>query len=289
MIRFFHSVENVLFLDGDDVRRAPMAAAILRRFAARDPLLRLWHTEVSSAGTGKFTVAGASPDKKAQQAMQSLGLDISSHRAKRLTGSLVEASSIVLGIETKHVEYAHDHVCHGYPAYRNRIIAFFDYLSATDLKFDSLIGSNESSDYLIFANWMESLLPRLVYRFKQDTHLPLLAKGKGLGSAVVQGPARIVKSGLPTQEVRKGDVLVCDINNIIDVYGRGKIEAAGAIVTDSMSELSQLSQFGHELNVPCVGGTTYGTQVLYDGSQVLVDATGGLVYGINQEATQYNT
>ena len=289
MIRFFHSVENVIFLDGDDVRRAPMAAAIFRRFAARDPLLRLWHTEVSSAGTGKFTVDGASPDKKAQQAMQSLGLDISSHRAKRLTQSLVEESSIVLGIEPKHVEYAHDHVCHGYPAYRNRIVTFFDYLRTVDLKFDSLISSNELSDYLSFANWMESLLPRLAYQFREDTHLPLLAKGKGLGSAVVQGPARIVKSALQAQEIQRGDVVVCDTNHIIDAFGRGRVELAGATVTDSMSEMSQLSQFGHELNVPCVAGTTYGTQVLHDGSQVLVDATGGLVYGINQEAVQYDT
>lgn len=288
MKRFFHSVENIIFLDGDDVRRAPMAATLFRRFAARDPLLKLWRTKVSSAGSGKFTVAGAFPDKKAQQVMQSLGLDISSHRAKLLAESLIGESSIVLGIEGKHVEYAQNHVCDGYPAYRNRIISFFDYLFAPDMKFDGLIDSNKISEFTSFTNWIDSLFPRLVYRLKEDTHFPLLAKGKGLGSAVVKGPIRIVTSLSQAQEVRRGDVVVCDINNIIDVYGRGKIEMAGAIVTDSKAELSQLSQIGHELNIPCVGGTTCGTKLLDDGSQVLVDATRGHVYGINQETVKFD-
>src|SRR3989304_3861532 len=189
---FFHSVNKVIFLDGDDVRRAPMAAALFKGFARDNPLLSLWHTEALSAGSGKFTVGGASPDKNAKAVMSSLGVSISSHRAHRLTQSMVEESSIVLALEAKHLEYAKDHVCVEFPSYRNRIITFFDSLDAPDLKFDILVNSDKVSDYLSFAKWMEELLPRLVYQLRRDTYLPLLAKGKGLGSAVVNGPAKIV-------------------------------------------------------------------------------------------------
>lgn len=280
-MRFFHLVDNVIFLDGDDVRLAPMAAALFRSFAARDPLLRLWRTKVSSAGSGKFTLAGAPPDKKAKQAALSLGLDISSHAAQPLTQPLIETSSIVLGIEPKHVEYVRDHGCKDYPAYADRIITLFDYLLASDLKFDSLIGSNNLSDYTSFAEWLELLLPRLVYRFQEDTYLPLLARGKGLGSAIVQGAARIAKNASQAQDILAGDVIVSDTNSIIGALGRAKLGLARAIVTDSSSEMSELSELSHELNIPCIGGTGNGTEMIHDGQQVLVDSTGGFVYGVN--------
>lgn len=264
MIRFLHSVEKVLFLDGADVRRAPMTAALFRRYIARDPVLSLWHIEVASAGSGKFTKDGASPVQKAKEAMLELGIDISSHRARSLTLPMIERASIVLGIEDKHVTYVHEQVCQWRPSFKSRIISFFEYLGAPDLKFCNLIRSEKLSDYQHFATWMESLLPRLSYRFQQDAYSPLLTKGTGLDSGVARGPARIVKSTLQAKNIWSGDIIVCETNDIVAVCGRERIEAAGAIVTDSASEVSQLSQFSHEL-APCVAGTTCGTQVLYDG------------------------
>lgn len=92
---------------------------------------------------------------------------------------------------------------------------------------------------------------------------------------MARGPARIVENTLQAKHIRKGDVIVSDTNDIVAVCGRERIAAAVAIITDSASEVSQLSQLSHELHVPCVAGTTYGTQVIYEGLQVMVDATGG--------------
>jgi phosphohistidine swiveling domain-containing protein/protein-tyrosine-phosphatase len=285
MLRFVHSVEEVVFLDGDDVRRAPMAAALFRRFADQHPVLSLWRIRISSAGSGKYTVNGASADEKAKQATLAMGADTSSlsyHKAATMSLSDIEQASIVLAIETKHKEEVDNKVCSSYPAYRGRIITFMDYLWAPDIEFGPLIGSNTLSDYLSFAQQIEGLFPRLSYRFMQDAHLPLLAKGKGLGSGVVRGPARIVTSIQQARDISKGDVLVCDTNHIEDTYGRAA-ELASAIVTDQASEMSLLSQIAHDLKVPCVGGTTHATRVIHDGMSVLVDATAGLVYGINEE------
>jgi phosphohistidine swiveling domain-containing protein/protein-tyrosine-phosphatase len=280
-MRFFHSVKKIIFLDGDDVRRAPMAMALFRRYIARDPVLRVWRPEVTSAGSGKFTVVGAPPDKMAQQAMLSLGLDISSHEAKALTLTDIEESSLVLGFEQKHVQYVLEHLCPGYPSYANKVLALMSYYGSPEQKFDSLIGTNNLSLYTAFCQWLEMEFSRLVYRFREDTHLPLVAIGKGLGSGVVQGRVKIVKSFEQSKEIRRGDILVCDTNHIVSRYGRAA-DLASAIVTDSASEMSHLSQLSHELNIPCVGGTQYGTEVFHDGLRIIVDATTGNIYEISQ-------
>jgi phosphohistidine swiveling domain-containing protein/protein-tyrosine-phosphatase len=281
VIRFFHSVEKIVFLDGDDVRRAPMAAALFRRYIACDPVLRVWRPEVTSAGSGKFTAVGAPPDKLAQKTMLSLGLDISFHKANALSFSDIEESSLVLGFEQKHVQYVLEHICPGYPSYASRVLALMSYYGVPDQKFDSLIGTNDPSLYASFCSWLEMEFSRLVYRFKEDTYLPLVAIGKGLGSGVVQGRVKIVKSLEQSQEIKKGDILVCDTNHIVCSYGRAA-DLASAIVTNSASEMSHLSQLSYELNIPCVGGTQYGTEVLHDGLRIVVDATTGNIYEINQ-------
>ena len=135
-----------------------------------------------------------------------------------------------------------------------------------------------------FATWLDSLFPRLVYWLREDTYMPLLAKGLGLGSAVVQGKVRNVAKAADIQAIQEGDIVVCDTIRLIQSCGRGKIDLAAAVITDSTGEMEQLSQFSCELNIPCVGGTVYATQLLHSGLQVLVDATGGLVHGIYQQA-----
>jgi phosphohistidine swiveling domain-containing protein/protein-tyrosine-phosphatase len=288
-MRFFHTVEKIIFLDGDDVRRAPMAAALFRQFASEDQLMRLWRTEVSSAGSGKYTVAGAFPVKDAQLAMNSLGLYISSHQAEGLSLSTIEEASLILAIEPKHVQYARSHVCHEYPACGGRVVSFFEYLGAADLQFDSLIGSDDVSEYVSFAQWMKSLLPRLAYRLRQDTRLPLLARGEGLGSAVVQGPVRVVGGPKEAQHIQKGDVVVFKKVNVIEAAGRGRLESAAAIVAESGEGMSGLSHLSHELRIPCVGGVGDAGELLPDGQRVMVDATCGLVYGVNEDAAEYDS
>ncbi len=274
MDRFLHSVDRVIFLDGDDVRRAPMAAALFDRFAKQDPVLSSWHIRVDSAGTGKYTEkVGAYPDAKAQGVMRSMGLDISSHKASTITLEEIEEASIVLAIETKHKKYVDENVC-VYPALRSKIVFFFDYLGDTGPIFDSLIGSDISA-YAGFAKRLEELLPQVAWKFKQDTHSRLLARGQGFGTGVVEAKARNLGGGEPeTGGMNRGDVLIYKSNH---VPGR-LAEMASAIITDSHSEMSHLSQTAYEFGKPCVGGTSHGTKVIDDEATVSVDSTRGLVY-----------
>ncbi len=66
MHRFVHAVDKVIFLNGDDVRRAPMAAALLRRCVKRGSGLQLLDEyPVLSTGSGQFTEEAAPADYKA--------------------------------------------------------------------------------------------------------------------------------------------------------------------------------------------------------------------------------
>jgi phosphohistidine swiveling domain-containing protein len=92
----------------------------------------------------------------------------------------------------------------------------------------------------------------------------------------------IITSVQQSQQIAKGDVLVCNTNRIEDAYGRAG-ELASAIVTDDSREMALLSKLDYNLKVPCVAGTTYATQVLHARMSIPVDPTAGIVYGINED------
>ncbi len=279
MVRFLHKVQQVIFLDGDDVRRAPIADALFERYINQDPVMRLWGTTVSSAGANNSAIFGLPPDSKALKAMEALGINISYYKSKALTPDDIETASIILTMEQKHANSAVKTICIECPAYKDKIIRFFDYLKASDLAFDSLMGKG-LPEYENFAHWMNNLMFRLAYTLKEDTLLPLLARGKGLGSGIVQGRARVIKSVEEANEVEEGDVIVCGTNEIASAFSR-VVNAAGGFVTESTSEMSVLSQLAGKLKVPCVGGTYIATKSINDKQEILVDAVTGNVYGYN--------
>lgn len=275
MTRFLHSVDRLIFLDGDDVRRAPIAAALFERFAKRHPVLSSWNIEVRSAGSGKLTVEGATPHPKAIEVMQSMGIYILRHKAATITAEDIEGASIILAIEPKHKKYVDENVC-AYAGHRVKVIPFFQYLGALDdFVFDSLVGSQNVSAYLSFANQVEGLFPRIAYRFKQDALIPLLARGQGFGVAVVEGKARKLDEVLQSGGMEKGDVLVCSDAQIDSRL----IDLAGAIVTDRTSDTGRLSDIAYESGIPVVGGTLHGTEAIEDGVAVIVDGLRGQVFG----------
>ncbi len=278
MKRFLHKVQVVVFLDGDDVRRAPMAAAVFDDIAKRHPILKNWGIRVCSAGTGEHTIDNAPPHPLAVLAMHNLGLNIAKHKASVLSLEMLEEASIVVAMEQKHI----DHVAgrfSAYPGYCTKMVVLLPYLSA-DSEIDSLIGAKGVGDYIKFAEALEEwLCPRLVYMIVYETMRPLLLKGTGLGTGAVQGKVKVVKAGTPPPAFEPGDILVSPSIDEVKRYPVGHIRSAGGIIIDSIFETYKLMQLDNEIiKIPCISGTLTAMQLLEDGREVTMDATTGLVY-----------
>jgi protein-tyrosine-phosphatase/phosphohistidine swiveling domain-containing protein len=276
MNRFLHTVDRIIIVDGDDVRRAPMAAALLKKFANEHPLFRLWQTDVDSAGAGK-TKQDAHPDAKAIKAMLNKEIDISSHKSKCTSLADIARASIVFAITNHHAKFLRETVCQEYPSLRTRIVLLMDYIGKPGEEFPALLGA-KAAEYHQFTDQVESLLLAIAEKLRQDTVSPLLVKGTGLGYGWAKGRVRVVGSTEDADQVEKGDVVVCTTNHVRAFFGRG-VEAAAAFVSTSGSESFELSQLSHELQVPCVSDAYHATEVLRNGDFVLVDGAGGTVYG----------
>lgn len=277
MSRFFHFVERVTIVDGDDVRRAPIAAALFRQFADYDPLLRLWGTKIESAGVGTTINADVNPSDKAKSAMLKKGLDIANHKATKLTFEHIQQSSIILTITNKHAEDIIDNALESFPSYKTRVIPLLNYLGVNNWEFPKLLGANKTA-YNEFIKKVEPLLPLLVNKLRKDTVLPLLARGHGLGSGFARGRVRIIETAPQASDVEQGDVVICHSNHVSDILGRG-IRFVGAIITDSFSEIHHLSTVSNEYGIPCIYGTSHPAEIMQNGEFVLADASTGVVYG----------
>ncbi len=247
MPRFLHSVDRIFIIDGDDVRRAPMVAALLQEYVNKDPVFRLWQTKVESAGTSETTVGNAPPVFKAQQAMHDKKeMEILSHQAKKISSVDIEKASLILAIEKKHADAAKN-IC-SYPSQRDKVVKLYDYLGQPGKEFPALIGSTQS-EYKQFLDKVIPSVPSIGAKLLQDTFMPMLVRGKGLGSGLAVGKARIIQNMNQANEVEKGDIVVCSSNDIAGVYGRGA-RAAGGIVTDKTEGLSGLSEIGSTTTRP---------------------------------------
>jgi protein-tyrosine-phosphatase len=89
---------GVVFLCTGNRFRSPMAAALLSRATEGLPV------HVRSRGTLDVETMPALPE--AVQEAASLGLDLSSHRARRLAGEDLSEADLVLGFERTHVAVA---------------------------------------------------------------------------------------------------------------------------------------------------------------------------------------
>ncbi|MCU0491339.1 MAG: protein tyrosine phosphatase [Chloroflexaceae bacterium] len=85
---------QILIIGGADTGRAPMAAALLRKLLAERGIA--WSVE--SAGVLGHDDDPAEPE--ARDALASLGLDLSAHRARSLTDELVAAARILVAVDS---------------------------------------------------------------------------------------------------------------------------------------------------------------------------------------------
>ncbi len=85
---------SVLFICAADRCRSPMAAALLRHYL---PERSNGDWRVESAGVWGKEGQKAVPD--AQQVMEEMGLDLRSHRSRRVSSAIVASSDLVLTME----------------------------------------------------------------------------------------------------------------------------------------------------------------------------------------------
>lgn len=88
---------QVLFVCSGNTCRSPLAEAIMRR---RLEEAGVQGVEVSSAGTG--AMAGSPASEGSYLVALEHGLDLSGHRARLLTGPLVETSDLILVLARHH-------------------------------------------------------------------------------------------------------------------------------------------------------------------------------------------
>ena len=87
---------NILFVCTGNTCRSPMAAAIFNKIAVEKDLL----VRIESAGI--FANEGECASANAINAVKAFGIDLSSHRTKRINAELLDNSDLVLTMTASH-------------------------------------------------------------------------------------------------------------------------------------------------------------------------------------------
>jgi protein-tyrosine phosphatase len=91
---------KVLFVCSGNICRSPMAAEYFRHRAAHSGLS---HVVVDSAGT--LGIEDAPAAEEAVQAMAEIGVDLSGHRSKGLTATLLRTTDLTVAMTRGHLEH----------------------------------------------------------------------------------------------------------------------------------------------------------------------------------------
>jgi len=93
-------MKTILFVCTGNICRSPMAAGLLQQRLRKDPERRDWH--VMSAGT--WASEGRPASAYAVAEMADRDIDISAHRSRRVTESLMKQADLVLVMTRNHAE-----------------------------------------------------------------------------------------------------------------------------------------------------------------------------------------
>jgi pyruvate,water dikinase len=116
---------------------------------------------------------------------------------------------------------------------------------------------------------------------KQSEDMRLIT-GLGASAGVVEGIARVVRTVDEFDEVRDGDILVCQMTNPAWVVLFTKI---AGLVTDTGGTTSHPAVLAREFGIPAVIGTSVATHRIVTGDRVRIDGTAGRVEILRDEPT----
>jgi phosphohistidine swiveling domain-containing protein len=109
-----------------------------------------------------------------------------------------------------------------------------------------------------------------------------LISGLGASGGIVEGIARVVRTVDEFDEVRDGDILVCQMTNPAWVVLFTKI---AGLVTDTGGTTSHPAVLAREFGIPAVIGTSVATQRIATGDRIRIDGTAGKVEILSGDRT----
>ncbi len=117
--------------------------------------------------------------------------------------------------------------------------------------------------------------------YQQQSEDVLKVSGLGASPGVVEGTARVVRTVDEFDDVREGDILVCQMTNPAWVVLFTKI---AGLVTDTGGTTSHPAVLSREFGIPAVIGTSVATQRIRTGDRVRVDGSSGTVEIFREQA-----
>lgn len=148
---------RVLFICTGNTCRSPMAEHLLRQ-AARD---RGWtDLQVESAGTA--AVAGAMAAREAVSALGALGMDVSGHRARLLTPTVITAADVILTMKRDHKE----HVLANFPQSAGKVFTLGEFVGENGLEVPDPYGGSVEI-YRQAAGHLQGIMVRVVARLQE--------------------------------------------------------------------------------------------------------------------------
>ena len=110
--------------------------------------------------------------------------------------------------------------------------------------------------------------------YRKESTVAGQINGIGASPGVVEGIARVVLHENQFDDVRAGDILVCQMTNPAWVVLFTKIVG---LVTDAGGTVSHPAVLSREFGIPAVVGTSVGTEQIKNGDRVRLNGTTGLV------------
>ncbi|HEX7472794.1 MAG TPA: PEP-utilizing enzyme, partial [Candidatus Limnocylindrales bacterium] len=110
--------------------------------------------------------------------------------------------------------------------------------------------------------------------YRKESTVAGQINGIGGSPGVVEGIARVVLHENQFDDVRAGDILVCQMTNPAWVVLFTKIVG---LVTDAGGTVSHPAVLSREFGIPAVVGTSVGTEQIKNGDRVRINGTTGLV------------
>jgi pyruvate,water dikinase len=110
--------------------------------------------------------------------------------------------------------------------------------------------------------------------YRKETEIAGQVTGIGGSPGVVEGIARVVLREDQFDQVRAGDILVCQMTNPAWVVLFTKIVG---LVTDAGGTVSHPAVLSREFGIPAVIGSSVATQQINSGDRIRVDGTRGIV------------